>query len=53
MDVKKELQRVIQELKKPLNKKDRYLLECRQIQLEYNVDYADAVEIINNKGLLK
>ena len=52
MEDKKELERVIQELKKPLNKEDRYLLECRQLQLEYNIDYADAVEIINNEGLL-
>lgn len=35
--MKKELQRVIQELKKPLNKKDRYLLECKQMQLEYEL----------------
>ena len=37
MDTKKELQRVIQELKKPLNKKDRIQLECKQIQLEFNL----------------
>ena len=50
--MKEELKRVIQELKKPLSKKDRYLLECKQMQLEYNIDNADAVEIINNKDLL-
>ena len=52
MDTKKELERVIQELRKPLNKKERYKLECMQLQLEFEIDYADAVEIINNRDLL-
>ena len=37
MHAKKELQRVIQELKKPLNKKDRIQLECKQMQLEFDL----------------
>ena len=51
-DTERELKRVIQLLNSPLSKEERYLLECRQLQLEYNIDYADAVEIINNEGLL-
>ena len=50
--MKEELKRVLRLLKKPLSTKDRYLLECKQMQLEFEIDYADAVEIINNKDLL-
>ena len=52
MDTKKEVERVIQELKKPLSKDERYKLECIQLQLEFEIDYADAVEIVNNRYLL-
>ena len=47
-----ELERVLQELQKPLNKDERYKLECMQLQLEFEIDYADAVEIVNNRDLL-
>ena len=52
MTTKKELGRVIQELKKPLSKDERYKLECMQLQLEFEIDYADAVDIVNNRDLL-
>ena len=37
MDMKEELKRVLRLLKKPLSKKDRYLLECKQMQLEFDL----------------
>lgn len=47
MDMKEELKRVLGLLKKPLNKDERYKLECMQLQLEFDIDYADA-KVYNN-----
>ena len=35
--VKRDLKEVIQKLRNPLNKGDRFKLECRQMQLEMNL----------------
>lgn len=35
--VERDLKEVIQKLRKPLNKGDRFKLECRQMQLEMNL----------------